>query len=101
MLLEGAPPLSSFVGRRLPEPWEQPVTKLIDDRWAEILMWRLKDRDSFVEARKRLQAARLIPPKDSSPTVVPPNPKIKGKGAGKKGEKGGAKAAAPAEESAA
>ena len=57
--------MSSFVGRRLPEPWEQPVTRLIDDRWAEILMWRLKDRDSFVEARKRLQAARVVPPKDT------------------------------------
>ena len=96
ILLEPGPPLSSFVGRRLPEPWEQPITRLIDDRWAEILMWRLKDRDSFVEARKRLQITRGVVPKDPAPAPSPkPTPKPK---SGKKGEKGGGRGAAPGEE---
>lgn len=83
MLLEAAPPFASFQGRRLPESWEQSVTKLIDERWAEILMWKLKDKDSFNEARKRLsmgKAGGLTTPNKDAP-LVDPKPKKGGKGA--------------------
>eukprot|EP00438_Fugacium_kawagutii_P025276 Skav207211 [mRNA] locus=scaffold1244:110105:113864:+ [translate_table: standard] len=54
VLLENAPPLSAFQGRRLPDPSEQTTSHLLDDRWAEVIMWKVKDRDAFTEARKRL-----------------------------------------------
>eukprot|EP00438_Fugacium_kawagutii_P020517 Skav212694 [mRNA] locus=scaffold1930:276574:278753:+ [translate_table: standard] len=91
MLLEPAPPFASFVGRRLPDPAEQAVTRIIDDRWADVLLWRLKEKDSFIETRKRLQQARPAGggkggDQNNSTTNNPPenkpkkNPKGKAKG---------------------
>ncbi len=71
ILLEAPPPFSSFAGKKLPEAWEQATSKLLDDRWAEVLMWRLRDRDQFVEARKRLQSGRVSNP---PPVRDPQNP---------------------------
>lgn len=53
-LLEEAPPMSSFKGKERPEQWEQTASKLMDERWLDVLMWRLKNRDSYLESRKRL-----------------------------------------------
>lgn len=90
VLLEPPAPFHSFVGRKLPEPWEQTTSKLLDDRVADVLMWRLKDRDSFVEARKRLQSpskgAARTEPQQNGPAPKPgpkKAPKAKGKGGGK------------------
>lgn len=98
MLLEPAAPFAAFQGRRLPEAWEQTVTKLVDERWAEILMWKLKDKDSFNEARKRLSIGKnpnaALPAKDGQ--IVDPNPKKGGKG-GKGGKPGQPKGASEAE----
>ena len=98
MLLEPAAPFAAFQGRRLPEAWEQTVTKLVDKRWAEILMWKLKDKDSFNEARKRLSIGKnpnaVLPTKDGQ--IVDPNPKKGGKG-GKGGKPGLPKGASEAE----
>ena len=94
VLLEAPPPFSSFIGRKLPEPWEQATSKLLDDRWAEVLMWRLRDRDQFVEARRRLQSGKPNLPSPAAPYAPPdrepkpkktPKPKP-GKGAGKSSE---------------
>lgn len=54
VLLEQPAPLQSFQGRRSPEPWEQSGSKLLDERWLEVFMWRLKSKDSYLESRKRL-----------------------------------------------
>ena len=90
VLLEPPAPFHSFVGRKLPEPWEQTTSKLLDDRVADVLMWRLKDRDSFVEARKRLQSpSKSVPRTEPQQNVATPKPgpkkapKAKGKGGGK------------------
>ena len=89
VLLEPAAPFHSFVGRKLPEVWEQTTSKLLDDRVADVLMWRLKDRDSFVEARKRLQVPKPGNPRPDAPANPVPKanpkkaPKAKGKGGGK------------------
>ena len=100
VLLEAAPPFPSFIGKKMPESWEQPVSKLVDDRWAEVLMWRLRDRDNFVEARKRLSNNRPKGGADpnalqpGNPTWDPkPKPKAKVRPA-KGGAKGGQEAEA-------
>ncbi|CAL1137652.1 unnamed protein product [Cladocopium goreaui] len=54
VLLEQPALLQSFQGRRSPEPWEQSGSKLLDERWLEVFMWRLKSKDSYLESRKRL-----------------------------------------------
>lgn len=56
-LLELPPPYGSFVQRRPIDPSEQQATRLVDDRFLEVMMWRLKDRDSFHESKKRLSAS--------------------------------------------
>ena len=38
----------------MPEPSEQAWSRLADERFLEPALWRLKDRDSFLESRKRL-----------------------------------------------
>ena len=53
-LLEESPPMASFKGKERPAQWEQTASKLMDERWLDVLMWRLKNRDSYLESRKRL-----------------------------------------------
>ncbi len=65
-LLELPPPYQSFANKMMPEQHEQISTRLADDRLMELLMWRLKDRDSFLESKKRPTAAK--------PKAVPPPP---------------------------
>ena len=81
-LLEEPAPYSSFQGRKVPELSEQATTKLIDERFLEIMVWRLKDRDNYLESRKRLSQAQRgrgsggdppiqVPPKNPGPKVKP------------------------------
>ena len=84
LLLEPAAPYNAFLGRRNPDLNEQATTKLIDDRFLELAMWRLKEKDSYLESRRRLGGAQRI-----KPTEVPgggdpapkrdPKPKVKAK----------------------
>eukprot|EP00438_Fugacium_kawagutii_P015962 Skav227099 [mRNA] locus=scaffold199:49523:51667:+ [translate_table: standard] len=79
-LLELPPPYNAFANRRQPEPHEQIATRLADDRLVEILLWRLKDRDSFLESRKRLtQASRPKQPPQNPPPKAAPKNKAKAK----------------------
>ena len=57
-LLEEPPPMASFKNKTHPEAWEQTGSRLMDDRWLEVLMWRIKNRDSYLESRKRLGPGR-------------------------------------------
>lgn len=88
ILLEDPPPFQSFQGRRVPESWEQATSKLLDERWTSVLTWRLKEKDSYIETRKRLGQGRgKGEGKDSKgdPFVPTPSPKKGGKGS--KGDK--------------
>ena len=69
ILLEQPAPFASFINRRLPDPSEQTSSHLLDDRWASVLMWRIRDRDAFQEARKRLSNPRTNPPPKADPPV--------------------------------
>ena len=78
-LLELPPPYSSFAQRRSLDPAEQQSTRLVDDRFLEVMMWRLKDRDSFHESKKRLSHAGKVRPTYPDPSAPDPNPKVKPK----------------------
>ncbi len=82
LLLEEPPPWSSFQNKRMPEPWEQAASKLVDERWLAVLQWRLKDKDAYLETKKRLVQSRgRADPKDGDK-----QDSLKGKkGDGKKG----------------
>ena len=54
MTLEIPPPYHSFVNKRNPDPTEQPSTRLVEERFLEIMLWRLRDKDNYLESRKRL-----------------------------------------------
>ncbi len=87
VLLEPPAPFAAFAAKKLPEPWEQSTSMLLDDRWLDVLMWRIKDRDAYLEARRRLGGKGVYNPLRLE---------IPGKGAGKeaapkKGAKGGGK----------
>eukprot|EP00435_Cladocopium_sp_Y103_P064265 s216_g26.t1 len=65
ILLEEPPPLSSFQQRRPVDHWDQPSSRLLDERWQEVLMWRVKSRDSYLESRKRLTGSSARPVKEA------------------------------------
>lgn len=86
VLLEPPAPYASFVGRKNPDLSEQAVSKLLDDRLVEILLWRLKERDNYIESRKRLGAAgrgkTIEAPVINPKPKVPPKAKAKSRGQG-------------------
>ncbi len=82
MLLEPPPPFSSFAGRRAVDLNEQVASRLLDERMLDLFLWRLKDKDAYLESRRRLNQNR--------PKAGPPNllikedpPKVNPKGAPK------------------
>ena len=56
-LLELLPPYHGFSKHSLPSPVESQVSALYVPRWAEIFLDSLKDRESYNDAKKKLQAA--------------------------------------------
>ncbi|CAE8615169.1 unnamed protein product [Polarella glacialis] len=55
ILLEQPPPFSSFARHQLPEPTELQRSSLVDPRWIDAIMAKLKEAEDFQERRKRLQ----------------------------------------------
>ena len=89
--LENAPPYSAFSCHLPPEPWESPHSRLIDPRWMDLMMNRLKEVADFQEKKLKLSGPRRQ--EDTTESLVkPPKPNRPGKGSGKgkdgKGEKG-------------
>ena len=56
VLLEEPPPFSSFAAHRPLEIGESPHTKLIDERWLELFLAKLKDVYEFQHKRMKLTA---------------------------------------------
>ncbi len=86
VLLEQAAPYGSFVGRRSPELSEHPSSRLLDERLLEVVVWRIKERDQYIESRKRLGAAEkaMANPGGGDPNKPPfVNPKVKPKAKGR------------------
>ena len=86
VLLEEPPPLSSFQHRRQVDQWDQPGSRLLDERWQEVLMWRVKSRDSYLESRKRLGNVNSRPAREGAGKGAEPSRDGKDKGKGKKGK---------------
>lgn len=92
--LEPAPPQHAFQNHAPPGPWEAQHTRLIDDRFYDLIIAKLRDLADFQEKRSKLQASRPSRP----PDPVRPDPKAKPdpKRAAKGGKKGGARDEDPA-----
>ena len=58
MHLEPSPPIASFAKHRAPDAGEEHRTKIMDTRWVSVLMHRLKERESYLDARRKLSAPR-------------------------------------------
>ena len=83
--LEPPPPFHTFALHRAPEPWEVPHSLLVDPRWCELFMTRLKDISDFQEKKGKLSGYQgRHPTADPPPGLRPdPEPKKKAKAAGK------------------
>ena len=88
ILLEESPPFSSFSNHRALESWENPHTKLIDERWLELFLARLRDLHDCQEKRWKLAAGsrRSEDTQDKDKEKEAGKKKKKGKGGGKTGE---------------
>ena len=89
LALEPAPPYSSFSSHVPPSSWETPHTKLIDSRFFDLVVSKLKDLADFQDKKHRLGGGGGA--RKSEEDQPKPTPKAKGdpkKGAGK-GKKGG------------
>ena len=88
LCLEDPPPFSSFAAHRPIESWEAAHTKLIDERWLEVVLAKLKDLSEAQEKKQKLSSHSRRPEeagaeKDSKETKPK---KTKGKGTQKGGE---------------
>ena len=88
LALEPAPPAHSFQNHVPPESWEIPHSKLIDPRWIELMLAKLKDWADYQEKKQKLNSPAPNPrPKEVGPAK--PEPKKNAKGGGKDGGKKG------------
>eukprot|EP00435_Cladocopium_sp_Y103_P054406 s44_g17.t1 len=88
LALEPAPPAHSFQNHVPPESWEIPHSKLIDPRWIELMLAKLKDWADYQEKKQKLNSPAPNPrPKEGGPAK--PEPKKNAKGGGKDGGKKG------------
>ena len=90
--LEAPPPYSSFQTHQLPDPWDLPHSRLLEPRWVELFMHRLKEVSDYQE--KKLKLTQIKKAED------PEQPKQKGKGKNGKGDSqpaagGGDRSSAP------
>ena len=79
LALEQGPPLSVMAGHTLPSvgDGESPFSRLLDPRWAEVMLSHLRDAEDYVQKRRNLgkKLDESTQDKDSKP-----KPKAKGKG---------------------
>ena len=89
LALEPAPPYSSFTNHVPPSSWETPHTKLIDSRFFDLVVSKLKDLADFQDKKHRLGGGGGA--RKTEEDQPKPAPKVKGdpKKGGGKGKKGG------------
>ena len=98
VLLEQSPPMQAFQSRRPIDQWEQTGTKLLDDRMMEVLLWKVKNKDNYLEARRRLSGRGKGEPSRTNSDFKPEKgtkDKKAGKGGGKSEKKGPSETAPP------
>ena len=89
--LEPAAPISSFVTHSIPDPLELQYSRLIDARWVEAFVGKLKEADDYLERRKKLGSKQF-----PAPNLPPGKGNPGGKGKGKKGKENKGDGAPPA-----
>ena len=79
LALEQGPPLSVMAGHTLPSvgDGESPFSRILDPRWAEVMLSHLRDAEDYVQKRRNLgkKLDETTPDKETKP-----KPKAKGKG---------------------
>ena len=85
-LLEPAAPLQAFARHTRPEMHEQQSTRILDPRWVSVAMSRVRERESFVEVRRKLGGGGGRPPGGGNASQD--QPEKEEKGGGKGGRKG-------------
>ena len=58
LALEAPPPFSSFARHAAPDFQEAPRTKLLDSRWVDAVMYRVKELDEYAERKAKLGKSR-------------------------------------------
>ena len=90
MSLEHPPPYGSFGAHQPPDVWETPHTRLIDGRWFDLLISKLRSLADYQEKKAKLNPGKGKA-EEGQPKAEPtkkPQAKQGGKGGGKKGGKG-------------
>ena len=90
-LLEQAPPFASFSRHVPPEFGETPHSRLLDSRWVESMMHRVKELDDYAERRTKLGRRNLDAGKGNDKDKETEKDRKK-PGGGGKGKKGGSSA---------
>ena len=85
--LEEPPPFSAFAAHRPLEAWESPCSKLIDERWLELFLAKLREVRDFQDKKQKLAAGNRKG-LESAPLAEKEADKDSKK---KKNQKGGAK----------
>lgn len=96
LALEAPPPFSSFARHAAPDFQEAPHTKLLDSRWVDAVMYRVKELDEYAERKAKLGKSRKGGGGNQEDVEADPKPKKKaGKGKDGKGNKTEQQPAAP------
>ena len=90
MSLEHPPPYGGFSARQPPDVWETPHTRLIDGRWFDLLISKLRSLADYQEKKAKLNPGKGKAEEGQPKAEPTKNPQAKqgGKGGGKKGGKG-------------
>lgn len=83
VVLEDAPPFSSFAAHRPLESWESPHTKLIDERWLDLFLAKLRDIHDFQDKKQKLTSGSRKTEETSNAAEKKEETKKKKKGGGK------------------
>ncbi len=96
--LESPPPYASFGNHAAPLPGEDPHSRLIDHRWMDLFMTKLRDIADYHDKKWKLSGGRNRPEEVAPPAPMPkpkPKPRAKVKGKGDAKGKGAVEDTAP------
>eukprot|EP00438_Fugacium_kawagutii_P028400 Skav205713 [mRNA] locus=scaffold608:44665:46853:- [translate_table: standard] len=88
MSLEHPPPYGAFAGRLPPDVWEQPHTRLVDPRWFDVMVSRVRNLADYHDKKSKLGATPGKGKGEDNANKTDPNPAAKKKRQPKGGKKG-------------
>ena len=75
--LEQQPPFHSFAAHSQADATDQPLSRLLEARWAEIFLHHLQDTENYLEKRRKLQKNKNTGGEDSTEPGTKPKAKPK------------------------